>query len=119
MSQLELHLLGRMDGPSAVPASEIAKIKTYRQACIACWIHRRIKNMTAASLAEQTGMRPSHISDYFAADPVDKRGRRRRNMPGEYIPAMELAAGNTYISQWLAVQTWSAATVETFLERSA
>lgn len=116
MSQLELHLLGRMDGPSAVPADEIAKIRTYRDACTWCWMNRRIKSMTASSLAERTGMRPSHISDYFAADPIDNKGRKRRNMPGEYVPALELVAGNTAISQWMAAQTWTAETIQILVQ---
>ena len=105
MSQLELKLLGRIDGPSVVPADEINKISSYREACVACWLHRRVKSMTKATLAEVTGMHPSHLSDYLNPSGVDGRGRDLREMPGKYVPAFEHAAGNTFVSQWLAVQS--------------
>lgn len=115
MEQLELNILGRLDGPRAVAFEELAKAGTYRDACIACWTHRRVKNMTASTLAEITGMRPSHISDYFSANPLDKHGHERREMPAKYIPALERIAGNTFITQWQAAQTWSAETMSEML----
>jgi hypothetical protein len=105
MDQLELRLMSRIDAPSVVPVDAVARIKTYRAAVIACWLYRRIKGMTNASLCEQTGMRPSHVSEYFNPCETDKRGRELRDMPAKYIPALERAAGNTFVSQWLAAQS--------------
>jgi hypothetical protein len=105
MSQLQLCLLGRVNGPSVIPVAEIEKIKTYREAVIACWLHRRVRGMTNATLCQITGMRPSHLSDYLSPSEVDKRGNERRDMPAKYIPAFELVAGNTFVSQWLATQS--------------
>lgn len=106
MNQLPLlNLLGRLDGPSVVPAAEVAKITSYREAVIACWINRRVSRMSRATLCELTGMRPSHVSDYFNPVGVDRRGHELRDMPAKYVPAFELAAGNTFVSQWLAMQS--------------
>ena len=103
--QLQLRLFGRIDAPSVVPAVEVAKIRSYREACIACWVNRRVMGMTQATLAELTGMRPSHISDYLCTDSQDKRGDDRREMPAKYLTAFEVAAGNTFVTQWLAMQS--------------
>ena len=105
MDQLQLSLLGCLEGPGAVPASEIAKLRSYREAVVAAWAHRRIKGMTHATLAERTGMRPSHISDYLSTEAHDKNGKERREMPAKYLPAFEAAAGNTFVTQWLMEQS--------------
>ena len=116
MEQLELNIIGCIDGPRPVSPQELAKIGSYREACIACWINRRIKNMTKTRLAELTGMRPSHIPDYFAASPIDGNGREQRDMPGKFIAGLERAAGNTIVSQWQAAQTWSRDTIREMLD---
>ena len=85
--------------------SLIKGIKTYRDAIRYGWEHRQIQNMTQATLAEKTGMRPSHVPDYLAESDVDKKGRDRREMPARYIPAFEKAVGNSFASQWLAMQS--------------
>lgn len=105
MGQLELKLLGRIDEPSLVPAEAIARIKTFREAVIAGWMHRRVQRMTKATLCEMTGMRPCHVSDYLNPAETDKRGRELRDMPGKYVPAFERACGNSFVSQWLAKQS--------------
>jgi hypothetical protein len=105
MIQQELKLLGRIDAPSMVPSTAIAEIETYREAVIACWLHRRSKSMTRATLCELTGMRPSHVSDYLSLDLVDRKGRELREMPAKYVPAFERATGNTFVSQWMAMQS--------------
>jgi hypothetical protein len=105
MSQQQIRMHERMDAPSVVPMGQIAKIKTYRDAVLHSWANRRVQNMTQASLAEQTGMRPSHLADYLAANDVDEKGRDRREMPAKYIPAFEKAVGNSFASQWLAMQS--------------
>jgi hypothetical protein len=103
--QQSLKLLGRIDGPSVVPTAAVEQIKTYRDAVIACWMYRRVKGMTVASLCEQTGMRPSHVSDYLSGSEKDAKGKDRREMPAKYLPAFERVAGNTFITQWLAMQS--------------
>lgn len=105
MKQTELSLISRLDGPSVVPPVEIAKITSYREACRMCWVHRRVQGMTKARLAEVTGMRPSHISEYFSPDLFDTNGRELRDMPGKYVKSLERVAGNTFISQWHAMQS--------------
>lgn len=105
MDQLQLSLLGCLSGPGAVPAAEIEKLRTYREAVCMAWALRRVKGMTNATLAERTGMRPSHISDYLSAAAFDKNGKERREMPAKYLPAFEAAAGNTLVTQWLLMQS--------------
>lgn len=105
MSQLELRLLGRIDAPSMVPKAEIDKINSYTEAVIASWVNRRIRDMSKSALAGQTGMRASHLTDYFNPRRIDSKGRELREMPAKHIPLFEAATGNTFVSQWLAAQS--------------
>lgn len=97
--------MGRVDGPSVVPHVVMMQVKSYRAAVCLCWMHRRTKAMTKATLAEFTGMRPSHLGDYLSLAECDKRGRELREMPAKYLPAFEALMGNTFASQWLAMQS--------------
>lgn len=105
MDQLPLQLLGRIDAPSLVPLVEIAKVKTFREACRMCWLHRRVQRMTVTRLAEETGMRASHLPEYLHVRDLNLHGKAHRDMPGKHIPAMERVCGNTFISQWLGAQS--------------
>jgi hypothetical protein len=105
MSQLQLALIGRLDAPSVVPYVYVAKIKTYTGAVIACWLHRRVQGMNKSSLANAAGMRPSHMTDYLNPNRIDRKGHELRDMPAKYIPAFEAVNGNTFVSQWLAMQS--------------
>lgn len=104
MIQLELRLIARIDGPSVAPNYAVSALTSYREAVCACWMHRRVAGMTKASLAELTGMRPSHISDYLSLSEKDRRGAERREMPAKYITAFQQATGNCIVTQWLASQ---------------
>ena len=103
--QIKLH--ERIEGPAVVSIADIREIltRTYRDAVIFGWENRQIKNMTQATLAERTGMRPSHLADYLAKGDTDEKGRARRDMPAKYIPDFERAVGNTFVSQWLAMKS--------------
>lgn len=103
--QLQLKLMGRVDGPALVPQGVIMQVKSYRAAVVLCWIHRRVQGMTKASLCEQTGMRPCHVSQYLSLAEYDKHGAEMREMPAKYLPAFEALMGNTFPSQWLATQS--------------
>ena len=94
----ELPLMGRLDGPSVAPAAVVAIAHTYREAVRLCWQLRRIKAMTRATLAAESGLYASHVSDYLNTD--DKPSRR--SLPAESISAFESVCGNSLISQWLA-----------------
>lgn len=96
--QQEFPLLGRLDGPSVAPPQWVAMCKTYREAVRVCWELRRVKRMTRAQLAAETGMYPQHVSDYLAADDLP----RRRSLPGDKVAEFEAICGNTLISQWHA-----------------
>lgn len=102
MSQLHLNLLVRIDGPSVVPQSEIEKLSDEREAVRKCWAHRRVMGMTRTSLAEQTGMRPSHIVHYLSVETHDENGKKLRSMPSKYFKAFQAVAGNTFVSQFHA-----------------
>ena len=99
-----MNLLQRLDGPSVVPMSLVMKAVSFRDACRAAWAARP-KNMTMATLCQMTGMRPSHASEYFAEGEADAKGREFRDMPAKYLPAFEEAIGNSFASQWLAMQS--------------
>ncbi|WP_343743324.1 hypothetical protein [Herbaspirillum huttiense] len=99
-----MNLMQRLEGPSVVPMSVVMSVKSFREACREAWA-RRPKNMTAAMLCQLTGMRPSHASEYFAVGETDAKGRELRDMPAKYLPAFEEAIGNSFASQWLAMQS--------------
>jgi hypothetical protein len=95
--QLELRLLGRLDGPSVVPDSHVKACHSYRDAVRLCWALRRVKAMTTLTLSEQAGFPSNHRSDYLSDD------EDRRELPAKYIKAFEAVCGNTAISQWIAM----------------
>lgn len=99
-----MNLLQRLDAPSVAPMSLVMKVKTFREACRAAWAARP-KNMTTATLCQMTGMRPSHATEYFKDAETDHKGRELRDMPAKYLPAFEEAIGNSFASQWLAMQS--------------
>lgn len=105
MNTQRINLMPRLEGPAVVPASLIKKIKSYRDVCRLALANSRVKNMTRATICERTGMRPSHASDYFSDRDLDDRGHEMRDMPAKYIPAFEEAVGNTFVSQWIAMQS--------------
>lgn len=95
MEQLELRLLCRLDAPSIVPPSIVAKCATYRDAVKLCWQLRRVRNMTQARLAEEAGLYAPHVTRYL------HDGKTQRDLPAWAISAFELACGNVAITQWL------------------
>lgn len=95
--QMDLPLLCRLDGPSVVPDAYIKACQSYRDAVRLCWALRRVKKMTSLTLAEKAGLPPNHRSDYLSDD------EEKREMPAKYIRAFEYVAGNTAISQWIAM----------------
>lgn len=102
MENRELPLLGRLDGPSAVPMALVRQCGTYRAAVRMSWQLRRIRNLTQAMAAHIANLTPQHVSDYLHAD--DRPGRR--DLPAEAIARWETqAVGNTLVSQWLAWQS--------------
>lgn len=105
MNTTEIKLMPRLDAPSVVPMSIILEIRSFRDAVRAAWRNRRVKNMTRSTLCERTGMRPSHVADYLSDLDVDESGRELRDMPVKYLPAFEEAVGNSFASQWIAMQS--------------
>jgi len=97
--QMELPLMGRLDAPSVAPSELVRYAHDFRSACQIAWERRRVKRMTAATLAENTGMYPSHVSEYLSP-----RTKKPRDMPAKFIPAFEREVGNTIVTQWLALQ---------------
>ncbi len=98
--QRELPLLCRLDGPSIVPAQVVRTARTYREAVRLCRAISPRSRITLRQLAEEAGLPPQHVSDYF--NPDDKFSRR--DLPGDKVAAVELALGNSAISQWHALQ---------------
>jgi hypothetical protein len=96
--QMQLALLGRIDGPSVVPSSILKHIKTYREAVRLCWRLRRVHYMTQQQLAAEADLFVKHVSDYLNQD--DKPSRR--SLPAEKIAAFQVVCGNTAITQFLA-----------------
>jgi predicted transcriptional regulator len=101
MENRELALIGRLDGPQAVPMQTVTLCKSYRDAVRMAWRLRRVAGMTKAMLAHFAGLTPQHVSDYLAED--DNSGRR--DLPADAICRFESAVGNTLVSQWVARQS--------------
>jgi hypothetical protein len=110
--QLRLPMLTQYSGPQLVNPEVVRAAATYRLAVLGCWNLRIRRKMTRRLLAEETGMLPSHLTDYLADD------ADRRDMPAKYIQAMEVACGNRFISQWLAMQA-NLTILEQYLHRRA
>lgn len=105
MNTPRITLMPRLEGPSVVPHSLIAKARSYREAVLIAWHNRRVTNLTKSGLCERTGMRASHVADYLSEREFDERGKEMRDMPAKYLPAFEAAVGNSFASQWLAMQS--------------
>jgi predicted transcriptional regulator len=101
MESRELPLIGRMDGPKAVPMETVARCKSYRDAVRMAWSLRRVQGMTKTMLAHFAELTPQHVSDYLAKD--DNHGRR--DLPADAISRFERVVGNTLVSQWVARQS--------------
>lgn len=117
MEQLPLRLFCRLDAPSVVPPSLIARITSYREAVRFCWASRRRQKMTKAMLAEEAGLYPPHVTCYLA-DPHLQR-KHKRDLPGDDIERFQLVCGNTAISQWLAMRAKLTVLEELQAERAA
>jgi hypothetical protein len=112
----ELGLVGgAVHAPEFLPADEVARCKTYREAVRLSWMHRRSKGMTQATLAERTGCYPSHVSDYLHRD--DKPSRR--DLPAERLDAWASHVGNWGVHQWLARQAKLTFMEEVIAQRAA
>ena len=98
MEQMPLRLLCRLDAPSIVHPSEVARCATYREAVRLCWNLRRVRQMTKRQLAEEAGLYAPHVTCYLAD------GKRQRDLPGYAVKAFERTCGNTAISQWHSLQ---------------
>lgn len=95
----ELRLIGgAVNGPAWLPADDIAKCHTYRDAVRLSWACRRSKNMTMRTLAELGGTYPSHITDYLHEDDAPTR----RDLPAKHLNDWAAVVGNLGVQQWLA-----------------
>lgn len=103
MKQLELKLMGRLDGPSVVPPQYMTGLPSgragYRAACRLAWQIKRVKRATHAQLAAECGLYASHVSDYLHKDD----GPKRRDLPAHAVHAFNAFVGNTLLSQWMAM----------------
>lgn len=82
-----------------VPAQVVMGLHSYRHACRLAWKLRAVRNLTRHTLAEQTRLYTSHVSDYFSVH------ENRRELPARHIADVERVLGNTVISQWVAQQS--------------
>ena len=111
----QLALIGRLDGPQAVPRSVVQSCRTYREAVRMAWAMKRVHAMTKQQLAGEAGLYASHVSDYLAAD--DKPSRR--DLPAHKVAEFEGVVGNRLVSQWLAARSELTVMEEWQLERAA
>lgn len=98
--QLQLRLMGRLDGPATAPNGLVALANSYREAVRLAWQHKRVHYATFRQLAAETGMPAQHVTDYLHND--DKP--TRRSLPAERIASFEAFVGNTIVTQWLAAR---------------
>lgn len=95
-SQLPLPMLTVYHGPRLLPLEEIQRARSYRDIVRICWAHRTRKHLSQRTLAEETGMLASHITDYLSEDDA------KRDMPAKYVQEFEVSMGNRAITQWFA-----------------
>lgn len=100
MTQRELPLMGRLEGPSVAPLELVRQCKTYRDAVRLSWKLRRVHYMTFAQLGAEADLYPQHVSDYLNADDKPKR----RDLPADKLPQWNAVVGNTVVTQWLAMR---------------
>lgn len=96
-----------------VPPQVVMGIRSYRHACRLAWKLRQVRNLTRRTLAEQTRLYTSHVSDYFSVH------EHRRELPARHIADVERVLGNTVISQWVAQQSHLTVLEELQAERAA
>lgn len=97
----ELKLFGgTSNAPEWLPASEIARCKTYREAVRLSWAHRRVKGMTKQVLSSLIEAYPSHVTDYLNGDDLPSR----RDLPAKSLNSWASAVGNWGVQQWMAQQ---------------
>lgn len=82
-----------------VPPAVVMGLHSYRHACRLAWKLRAVRNLTRRTLAEQTRLYTSHVSDYFSVHD------NRRELPARHLADVERVLGNTVISQWIAQQS--------------
>jgi hypothetical protein len=111
----ELPLIGRMDGPKAVPRSIVESCRTYRDAVRMAWQLKRIKGLTMQQLACEAGLYAPHITDYLHKDDRPTR----RDLPADKVAEFESVVGNRVVSQWLAAQSQLTVLEEFQAERMA
>lgn len=75
--------------------------------------------MTQRQLAEETGLHPPHVAHILNADPVDRHGNRRMDLPAAAIDAFERAVGNHIVRQYLMRLGMLTIMEEVIAERSA
>ena len=116
----ELKLVGGcLFGPGFLPQQYIDLCKDYRDAVRLSWAARRSKGMLQRTLAERADLYASHVSEYLADSPVNEKGKRYRNLPGDKIDAFEAAVGNKVISQWKARSAGLTIMEEVIAQRAA
>lgn len=100
-SSNRLPLVGGVVQPQrlVVPPEVIRGLTSYRHACRLAWKLRAIKSLTRRHLAEQAGLYPPHVSDYFSVK------ENKRELPARHIAVTERVLGNTVISQYQAAQS--------------
>jgi hypothetical protein len=92
--QLHLPMLTVYEGPRLVSQEILAGVLSYRDAVRTCWDLRTRRNLTKRVLAEETGLYPSHVSDYLS------ELEWKRELPAKHINLFEVSCGNRVITQW-------------------
>lgn len=85
--------------PEFLPQEEVARCESYRDAVRLSWLHRRIKGMTQATIAERMGTYPAHVTDYMHMDDDPKR----RNLPASKLGMWACHVGNWGVQQWIEI----------------
>lgn len=68
------------------------------------WECRSRPAMSQRSLAEETGIHPSHLSRILNLEPLDKHGKPHMELKGADIDVFERAVGNHIVRQFLMEQ---------------
>lgn len=87
-----------------LPSAAVEACTTFRDAVRLAWEHRSIPGMKQRTLAELCDLYAPHVSSYLHADPVDRKGRQRLDLPADRIAAFSRVVGNDVVMQFMCRQ---------------
>lgn len=84
-----------------LPDDLIDACQSFREVVWLSWELRKRRGLTKAALAVECGLYASHVTQFVNQQPLDKKGKRRADLPASKVAAFEASVGNRGVSQYL------------------